>query len=257
VAKAYCTYVAEPCGPTSSSSSRRATLWAIIGGEGYLKWVWDARAKQPDIIPCSIFEIYFDPYATDFQKARYVIHSKFMDVEQVYDIYGVEIKPTGEADPMKTELLRGMGSAPVVNGVTVNELWHKPCKRYPEGLYVAWAGNDMLVSRGPLPYDHKRLPFTQIGCIERPDSAHYMSPVKYLRSAQMELNKYHAQRIMIREAFANPKWWIPAELELEEMPNDSPRQVLRASRRRHVKPELIQPTTMPDNDDGDDDRRRR
>jgi hypothetical protein len=54
----------------------------------------------------------------------------------------------------------------------------------------------------------------------------------------MQLNKYHAQRIMIREAFANYKWWIPAELELEEMPNDSPRQVLAASRGGTVKPEI-------------------
>jgi hypothetical protein len=130
--------VAEPVNANFLKQLSRASLWAIIGGEGYLKWVWDAAAKKPAVIPCSIFEIAFDPYATDFQKARYVIHSKFMDVEQVHDIYGVKIKATGEetVDPMRTALLRGMGSTPVLNGVTVNELWYKPCRRYPKGLYV-------------------------------------------------------------------------------------------------------------------------
>jgi hypothetical protein len=87
-----------------------------------------------------------DPYAKDFSKARYVIHSKFLDREQVQEMYGVELPRTGteNADPMRVELLRGMGSAPVVNGVTVNELWYKPCKKYPDGLYAVWAGNELV-----------------------------------------------------------------------------------------------------------------
>jgi hypothetical protein len=80
---------------------------------------------------------------------------------------------------------------------------------------------------------------------------YYRSPVSYLRSAQMLFNKYHAQRIMIRENFANPKWWVPSELELEEMPSDKPHQVLRGiSQNGQLKPELIQGASMQDNGDG-------
>lgn len=253
VAKAYCQYASEPVMANFDRQLGRASLWAIIAGDGYLKWVWDPNEKRVSIVPVSMFELAVDPYADDFSKARYVIHSKFMDQEQVYDAFGVKPARGGEeqADPMRTALLRGMGSAPVVTGVTVNELWHKPCRKYPQGLYTVWAGNDFLIPPGPHPYEHKRLPFTQIGCIERPDSMHYMSPVKYLRSAQMELNKYHQQRIMIREAFAAPKWWVPSDLELEEQPNDSPRQVLRGhSMGGTLRPEIIQPSTYPSNDDG-------
>ncbi len=67
----------------------------------------------------------------------------------------------------------------------------------------------------------------------------------------MELNKYHAQRITVREKFSNPKWWVPLELELEEMPNDNPAQILRGAASSGLKPEIIQPTVFPENTDGD------
>jgi hypothetical protein len=127
----------------------------------------------------------------------------------------------------------------------------KPCRRYPQGMYAVWTGTDQLVPPRALPYDHKRLPFTQVGSIERPDSKHYMSPVKFLRSPQMYFNRYHAQKILAREKFVNYKWWIPQELQLERDPDDSPAQVLRGhSSNGMLKPEILVPPAMPDNGDG-------
>jgi hypothetical protein len=119
---------------------------------------------------------------------------------------------------LRAQLLREMGASPVVEGVTVNELWMKPSRRHPEGIYYVWTGSEELVPKQRFPYAHGKLPFTQIGQIPRPGSQHYHSAVKYLRSPQMELNKYHAQRIVNREAFANIKWWIDSQLELEARP---------------------------------------
>ena len=253
VALAYLRYLAEPQVGDFESVLSEATMWALLGGEGYIKWVYNPRLKRPDFMSVSPLDLYVDPYATSFNKARYVIHTQFMDVEQVYDLYGVEVPPNAvkNADATRVSLLRDMGQAPVLSGVDVNELWMKPCRRYPEGLYCVWTAKQFLVEPQPYPYQHKRLPFTQLGSIPRPGSAHYSSAVKYLRSAQMELNKYHAQKIMNREAFSNPKWWIPAELELEEQPDDSPRQILRGhSQGGALKPEIIQPSGMLDNNDG-------
>jgi len=253
VSKSYVTYIAEPLNANFDKKLSRAALWALIAGEGWLKWVYDDKKGRPDILAPAYFEVYPDPYAKEFSEARYIIHSQFMDTEQVFELWGREVgKASVEtADPMRTELLRGMGSAPVLSGVTVNELWMKPCRRYKEGLYVVWTGNTLLVSPTAFPYAHKRLPFTQIGAIERPDSQHYMAPVKYLRSAQMELNKYHAQKIMGREAFANYKWWLPTELQLEKDPDSSPGQILRGiSLNGQLKPEILTPPPMPDNGDG-------
>lgn len=253
VARAYCEWVSEPTQANFDRQLARATLWALTTYEGYLKWVWNPREDRPDVIPCSPFEIFPDPYAKDFAKARYVIHSQFMDVEQAYEAYGVELPASASEaiDPMRSELLRGMGSAPVVNGVTVNELWYRPCRRYPNGLYAVWSGTSVLVAPGKLPYEHQRLPFTQIGAIERPDSQHFMAPTQFLRSPQMYFNRYMAQRIKHRERFANFKWWIPEELQLEADPDDSPAQILRGhGTAGGLKPEILAPPAMPDNGDG-------
>lgn len=258
VAKAWCDQQAGETVTDYIGQLSRASLWAVIAGSGYLKWCWDEKSGGLDIIPPSFFEVYLDPYAKHFSKCRYIIHQQFMDAEQVYEMYGVDVATDAveKADEQKTALLRGMGAAPVLRGVTVNELWHKPSRRHPEGIYAVWTGKTQLVAPTKLPYPHliknRMLPFTQIGCIERPDSAYYLSPVQYLRPAQMELNKYHAQRLLIRERFANPKWWIDTGLSLENDPDDSASQILRGtSTFPGQKPEIIQPATYPSSDDGE------
>lgn len=252
LARAYTSYIAEP---TVAGFSRRlsvATLWAIVGGEGFLKWIYNPRLGRPDILACSPLDIYVDPYATEFSSARYIIHSQFMDREQIYEAWGKEVKDDdAQLDPIKSDLMRQMGAAPVLSGVEVNEIWMRPSRRYPRGLYAVWTANDTLVEPTDFPYDHKRQPFTQIGMIPRPGSFHYMSPVSYLRSPQTELNNYHAQKIRNRMNFANPKWWVPTGLTLDSDPDDSPGQILRGEGPPNVRPELIQPTYMADNNDGD------
>jgi hypothetical protein len=56
---------------------------------------------------------------------------------------------------------------------------------------------------------------------------------------------------MIRKGFANPKWWIPSDLELESDPDNSPNQILRGnSNGGMLKPEIIQPTAFAMGDEG-------
>ncbi len=253
VGKAYLGYLAEPTMNNFPKQLSRAVLWALICGDGWLKWPYDTHDKRPGCIPCSFFEVFVDPYAKDFDRARYVIHSQFLDVEQVYEAWGVRVPPreVQEADIERTAMMRGMGSAPVLSGVEVHELWAKPCRDHPRGRYAVWTEKQFLVPPQDHPYDHRKLPFTQIGCLERPDSLHYMSPVEYLRSSQMALNKFHAQKISAREAFANPKWWIDDEIELAQPINDSYRQVLTGTGGvSGRKPEILQPAAMLDNGDG-------
>jgi hypothetical protein len=253
VSLAYLKYLSEPQVADFDGELSNATWWALFG-EGYLKWTYNELQNRPDVMSVSPLDLYTDPYAVQFKNARYLIHSQFMDVEQVEEIYGkkVQKEDMSKADVEKAALLREMGQASVLDGAAVNELWVRPTKRNPKGLFVVWAGKDFLVEPQQFPYAHGRLPFTQLGAIPRPGAPHFTSSVKYLRSPQMELNKYHAQRLMVREKFSNPKWWIPTDLELEADPNDSTGQILRGhSQGGTLKPEIIQPTTFPENTDGD------
>lgn len=254
VNKAYVNYTMEPVNTNWDLQLSFATLWALLTPAGWLKWTWNPVLRRADIQPVGFFDVVVDPYAKQFGHARYVCHEQFMDpvlCEQLWP--GAKFKP-GEienSDTTRVELLRGMGSAPIPRGITVRELWHKPDHANPRGLYAVWAGKHLLVEPQPLPYDHLRedggrLPFTQLGCLPRPDSLYYKTPVSYLRPAQMVLNKFFAQAIQIQDAFAAPKWWIPIELQLEQLPNSSPRQILRGnSGNTGLKPEMIQPPSMP------------
>jgi hypothetical protein len=256
VAGSYLKWLGQPEVADLDGELSDACLWALAGGEAYLKWTYNSVEKRPDIMSCSPLEIMIDPYAKRWRNVRYVIHEQFMDVKQIKEMYGVDVQPTAvsKTDLEKAALLRDMGMAPVLEGAVVNELWVKPGvdSRWPEGLFCVWSGRDVLVAPRSFPYAHKQLPFTLIGAIPRPGSPHTTCTVKYLRSPQMELNKYHSQRIMVRQAFSNPKWWIPAELELEAEPDDSSNQILRGnSNAGQYKPEIIQPTVFPEGTDGD------
>src|SRR6266576_875070 len=234
----------------------QATLWALASGEGWIKWTWDPTKEtakgrgRGDITAVSPLDVYPDPYATDLDHARYIFHRRFMDVEQIYDIYGqrVDAQSVAADDANRAALMAQMGMAGVLEGAPVTELWAKPSRRFPDGLFLAWSGKTILVNPGAFPYDHKQLPFTIIGSIPRPGQLHYTCAVETMRPEQMELNNYHAQTILLQRFHSNPKWWIPDELQLQKMPNDRPNQVLKGIGSMGLKPELIQPGISPNMD---------
>lgn len=254
VAKAYLDWLSGESVADLPEALSEATMWALAGTESFLKWVWDPKEKRGDVVACSPLDIYSDPWAKNFYKSRWIIHSQFMDPELVYDLYGQQVleQSIEKADPYRVAFQREMGLGAILQGAYVNELWMKPNRRHPEGLFTVWCGHQFLVEPTGFPYEHKLMPFTQIGSIRQPGTQHYISAVSSLRKPQMELNKFHSQKIQIREAFANPKWFIATELDMEEDPNDSPRQILRGNATMAgLKPELIMPVTMPPSDDGD------
>jgi hypothetical protein len=251
VADAYLRYICDPTQADFDEELSDASFWALIAGEGFLKWTYDADKDQPTVDSVCPLDLYIDPFATKFGNARYIIHESFMDVNDVKQTYNVEVQGS-KADATKTALLQEMGYTPVLEGAVVNELWIKPgSPQHPDGLFVVWSGKDILVEPAKFPYRHGQIPFTQIGSIPRLKTPHYTCAVKYLRNPQMELNKYHAQKLSTREAFANPKWWIPTELELEADPDDSVRQILRGnSNGGTMAPQILQGELMQDSDDG-------
>lgn len=255
IALSYLTWLGEPQVEHFDLKLAEAVLWSIICGPGWLKWTYSDDKGRPCISVPSPLDVYVDPYCTNFADARYVLHKRFMDPEQVYDLWNKEVKHRDMAsvDPVKNELMRAMGYSPTATGVVVNELWHKPSRRHPKGLFVVWAGTEVIVEPDVHPYDHKCLPFTQLGVKPRPGSPYPDCALTDARSPQMELNKYHGQRIQIRQNFAAPKWMIDSEQAktLNQMPDDSTGQVLVGDTRNGTLiPSILQPAAMADNNEG-------
>jgi hypothetical protein len=253
VANAWCEWKADPTQTHWEQKLSQAMEWAILAGNGYKHYTWDAQEKTQRITAPSWFEIFLDPYAKSWDDVRYLIHSQFMDIEQVYDTFGKELDPksAGTVDTEKTRLLRGMGSVAAARGVEVHAFWAKPSRRFPKGRYGVWTGREVLWATDDLPYKHliedKMLPYTAVQCILRPDSPYALSPVTYLRPSQMELNKAHAQALMIMELFANPKWAIDTAIDLQKDPDGSPGQILRytSNGQPGMEPKLVMPASVP------------
>lgn len=255
VAQSYIDDLRSPAKADWDTVKSDALMWAVTAGQSWLKWVYDDQLGRPSIIACSPFEVYCDPYVTRADLARYIIHAQFMDREQVYDRFGVEIPETETEtrDPAKAVVLAGMGFEPKLSGVTVNELWQRPSRRYPEGRFVAWTENGTLLTplTGKFPYEHMTLPFTQLGVVMVPGNLNHHAFTKFLRPPQMELNAVHAQGLVSRKSFANPKVFIDAEMaaSLNEPWSDRPNQVLIGDTQGGSvsPPVIIQPSLMADN----------
>ena len=253
VCKGFLDWVMDPSNIDWDKQLSQATLWALIAPAGYLKWIYDETLGRPDAVVVPYPDLFVDPFANQFKRARYAIHSQFMDVAEAEDMWDVKIDSgdVGYVDEFKVDLLRNMGTMVQAQGVTVNELWMRPTRKYPKGVYAVYTGRKILKIQDRLPYDHLlidggRLPFSQLGSLERADSLYYTTPVTALRPAQMVWNKFLAQALQVYDAFANPKWWIPEELQMHNMPNSSPRQVLRGTGPTGVKPEILQGANAPD-----------
>lgn len=121
-------------------------MWAVTAGEAWFKWVYDTQLKRPTAIACSPFDIYPDPYVGRADLSRYIIHAQFMDREQVYDVYGKEVAAASGRDPAKAEILSALGYEPRISGVTVNELWMLPSRRFPKGRFVTWTNSGELLT---------------------------------------------------------------------------------------------------------------
>lgn len=169
------------------------TSWSEATGTGFYKMVWDTKAGKKlgevdgkevyegdvSVICVSPFEIFPDSlYREDVEDCKSIIHARAMKVEDVYDLYGVEVSgedvdimifspsssPAGSAFEQKSKK----------DSVIVIERYEKPSKAFPKGRVVTVAG-DKLLSVGELPYENgvdgkptypfsKQVSIPQVGC---------------------------------------------------------------------------------------------
>jgi len=135
-----------------------------------------------DVIVCPAFEIYPDTnYRQTVDACRSIIHVKLYHIDEIKDIWGVEVEPE---DTVATKLQRAMtglsgltgamqfSSAKMKDYAAIKEYWERPCKQYPNGRLIVVC-NDKLIHFGDMPYPlgkdgRPTYPFVKVDCIERP-----------------------------------------------------------------------------------------
>jgi hypothetical protein len=105
--------------------------------------------------------LYIDPSATTDDEIRWIIERKPRDIDYIHEKYGKEVPEDSNVDYLNTDITpsSGIGNSKsgkkMVRMAMVDEMWVKPCRKYPKGLKVTIANNTILdieENAGDLPY---------------------------------------------------------------------------------------------------------
>lgn len=226
------------------SRFRNASFWIVATGNVFFNWYWtngpdgepDTGGNHMDIV--SPFEMFVDPYPKRMDECKWMIQAKFMDLETAWesyaDIAGSHPEHLVQSEPEQysrheqrvyTDLGMGGMGGPPLEGCTVYTYYEPPRPSRPLGRYVIFTQSG-IVFDSEYPYAHGLMPFTHAGHIERSSSKYYASLLDYERGPQDELNRAESQMIENRN-LSQGKWIIPAEVELDQLPNAQARQILK------------------------------
>lgn len=211
---------------------RTAADWLVTTGNVFFKWYWADGAAQIAVV--SPFDMYPDPYAQHMDDCRWMNHTQFLDCDLAKDLY--KGLPGANLDALTATTTSPLASVETrvfsnysdgehnLEGVIVNEYWERPSAACEKGCFVIWTDSG-IVYESDFPYAHGRLPFTHAGNVERTNSKYFASVLDYIRPLQKELNRVENQIIENRN-LANGKWFIPAEVKLDEPLVSDPRQIV-------------------------------
>ena len=179
--------------------------WLESVGTVLLKNYWDQDAGPPleideiteqgrstrivregdlGMLICPAPEIYPDsPLNQEITQCKSIIHAKAYPVDDIKEIWGVEVTPESSAVLKMTQTMTGQGGMGVNGGyqyttqyvsdcALVKEYWEVPTKKWPQGRLIITA-NGKLLHFGPNPYKVGKdgevaLPFSKVVCIKRP-----------------------------------------------------------------------------------------
>ncbi len=200
---------------------RRAQLWALTCGVGFIKTYWDPNAPDPDNPACPgdfVFDVVTpfhlfvpDMLAEDIEDQPYVMHVTTRTPEWVKLNYpGVSAAPNvmEASDVMSNAFLNLVGAGTYrKDAVLCYEVWVKPnqIEFMPDGGMFTIIGDQVVqyVDTGN-PYMHSQYPFTKFDHI--PNNRFYSdSVINDLIPIQREYNRTRGQIIESKNRMAHPQ----------------------------------------------------
>lgn len=142
------------------------------------------REGDLGILICPAPEIYPDSSLhQEIEDCKSIIHAKIYHIDDIKEIWGVEVAPETSAVLRLAQSITGQGGMGINSGyqyttqyvsdcALVKEYWEVPTKKWPQGRLIIIA-NGKLLHFGPNPYRVGRdgtiaLPFSKVVCIKRP-----------------------------------------------------------------------------------------
>lgn len=165
--------------------------YVLENGDSFIEGDLDYGLITPyEIFPESVFK-------QTIEVQRSIILEQVKTVDDVYDLYGIEVDgnevetfqltPVANANGLDVEsTIMGIGHRTMDNAVKVVTYFERPSRRYPDGRMIIIINDEHLVYYGDLPY--KRIPIVQVVCREVPGQFFGKSVIEDLIPKQRALN---------------------------------------------------------------------
>lgn len=195
---------------------RRSEFWTLICGTSFMKDWYDKDRPGKDrkkgaiqVEPVSPFHIFIcEAQEEELENQPFVIHSLAKSQEWIRSTYGKAVPPNVGAGSgvLEQQFLQAIGvnSGVTKDYVAVREGWFKPCRKFPDGAVIVWAGEELLHMSEKWPYNHGEFPFTKFDHI--PTGRFYSdSTIVDLINLQKEYNRTRSQIIEAKNKMAKPQ----------------------------------------------------
>lgn len=220
----------------------------VCGSQNFIEATDERNFPVGEMVPigggetdvCSPFEIALPPGYVRFSDMPFVIRLRWRTKDWVEDNYDEKVYKglTWETMPAdrSLQLVRSLatqsdissspltwsaGESPLGEGLPEFELWHKPCKKYPQGLVcrVLGDGKPVLVTSdeeglpGPLPYRTREgipyLPFAHSGYEDVGGRVWARGALDPIIEKQNQINQGDSLAELAQQRMSNPIWLSP------------------------------------------------
>lgn len=198
----------------------------------------------------------------DFAEHRKIMRVKFMDVEEIEEIWDVKVE--AEAFSMETmyqarimsivdtmgRIMESSARAVTNNKALVKEYFELPTKKFPNGRHFIYANQKVLVPTEDLNYwymGRRALPVAKVDDIFIPGRAQGASSIEQTGPINVMLNKMDSQVIENCNLLCRPKILTPKGSLDDDAWTDEPGEVVEyVPGPNGQKPEPAQPAEMPE-----------
>jgi hypothetical protein len=198
---------------------RRTQFWTLLCGTAFMKDWYDPNLADANgvmgsiqIEPITPFQFFIpDPQEEELDNQPYGIHVLAKTPEFVEGTY----KKTVEADSntgsglLEQRFLHSIGVEQLPRKfVAVKECWIKPCKKFPDGAVITYAGDVILNVAEEWPFQYRDYPFTKMEHV--PTGQFYaQSVIPDLIPLQKEMNRTRSQIIEAKNRMSKPQLIAP------------------------------------------------
>lgn len=205
------------------STIRKAMLWTLVCGNGYIKSYWDfqARAGAGDMVikqETPFHVLVPDLREEEIEDQPYLFHAQLKSPEYVQMYYNKVNAPassnTGSAKDLLDDSylnLTGAGATNRQQQVLCLEVWIKPGQHpmFPDGAFYHLVGDTIVQNQVGLPYKHGKYPFAKFDHIPSTGRYYSVSSIEDLIPLQKEFNRTRAQIIEAKNRMAKPQLIAP------------------------------------------------